>query len=159
MKNHFFRKASTTILAFGSLLCALALSTASRVPAAPQPDSPGGSFFPLLLNTWPTPQPARLLISEVVYDPDGLEPAGEWIEIYNAGGSPVDLDAHKLGDEETQGEQEGLYAFPPGAQLQPGEVAVVAGQAAVFLARYGQPPDFELRESDPLVPDMVRYTA
>jgi hypothetical protein len=52
-----------------------------------------------------------------------------------------------------------MYAFPPGAQLQPGEVAVVAGQAAVFLARYGQPPDFELRESDPLVPDMVRYTA
>lgn len=35
-----------------------------------------------------TPQPtpvARLLISEVFYDPDGLEPQGEWLEIYNHG--------------------------------------------------------------------------
>ena len=39
----------------------------------------GGSFLPLLLNAWPTPQPGRLLITEVIYDPDGIEPGGEWI--------------------------------------------------------------------------------
>jgi hypothetical protein len=119
----------------------------------------GGSYLPLLLNAWPTPVPGRLLISEVIYDPDGAEPGGEWIEIYNAGGSPVDLSAYKIGDEETLGELEGMYSFPAGAVIAPLQALVVAVDAGIYFRLYGLIPDFELRGPDPDVPDMVRYTA
>jgi hypothetical protein len=118
-----------------------------------------GSYLPLLLNAWPTPAPGRLLIGEVIYDPDGAEPGGEWIEIYNAGGSPVDLSAYKIGDEETLGEQEGMYSFPAGAVIDPQQVLVIAVDAGIFSRLYGIRADFELRGPDPDIPDMVRYTA
>lgn len=152
-----FRKISTAVLALFSVVVAL-LFVAWYSPAGAQL-APGGSYLPLVFNAWPTPQPARLLLTEVLPDPNGPEPGGEWIEVYNAGGSPADLSVVKLGDEETQGEQEGMFAFPPGTMLQPGETLVIAGQAVVFYGLFGQQPDFELRESDPTVADMLRYTA
>jgi hypothetical protein len=122
-----------------------------------------GPFLPLVYRAWPpptsTPLPGRVLVSEVLYDPDGLEPDGEWIELYNPGGLPVDLSEYKLGDEETLGEQEGMYRFPPGAMAAPGQVLLVAYRAVTFESVYAFPPDFEFQESDPLVPNMVRYTA
>ncbi len=44
-----------------------------------------------------------LLVSEVLYDAVGTEPDKEWIEIYNAGASAIDLSNYKVGDEETPG--------------------------------------------------------
>jgi hypothetical protein len=100
-----------------------------------------------------------LLITEVIYDPDGAEPGGEWIEIYNAGGSALDLSVYKIGDEETLGEQEGMYSFPAGAVIAPEQALVVAVDAGIFSRLHGLAPDFELRGADPDIPDMVRYTA
>lgn len=107
----------------------------------------------------PTPLPyeGQLLISEVVYDPEGSEPAFEWIEIYNPSDMRVSLYGFKIGDEERAGGDEGMYAFPEQAVIGAGETLLVANQAASFLAEYGFSPDYELRESDPSVPDLVRY--
>jgi hypothetical protein len=100
-----------------------------------------------------------VLISEVVFDPAGDEPQGEWIELFNAGDSLVNLSLYKVGDEETPGGGEGMYSFPEGETLNPGEVVVIANEAANFASSYGFNPDFELDDSDPAVPDMVKYSA
>lgn len=105
----------------------------------------------------PTDPLGSLLISEVLYDPDGSEPAGEWFELYNAGGSIIDLSSYKLGDEETQGGGEGMYQFPPGAILSPDHYMIVANQAIEFITLYGFAPDYELVNSDPSIPDMLPY--
>ncbi len=106
----------------------------------------------------PTPFEGLLLISEVLYDPTGTEPAAEWIEIYNASGQTIDLSTFKIGDEETQGSTEGMYQFPTGATMINGEAVIIANQATVFFATYGFNPDYELTPTDPTVPDMVEYT-
>jgi hypothetical protein len=100
-----------------------------------------------------------LLISEVLYNPSGKEPAGEWIEIYNRSGKTIQLEGHKVGDCQTQGGLEGMYQFPKDAVILPGEVVVVANQALVFAQTFGFSPDFELADSDPGVLDMEKYRA
>jgi len=99
----------------------------------------------------------QLLISEVLYDPVMGEPEGEWIEIYNKGGKPVELSAYKVGDEETPGEGEGMYQFPAGTSLKPYSVAVVAYRAVEYYQVYGVYPDYEFQESDPYIPTMIKY--
>lgn len=120
-------------------------------------------YLPLVFRRWPppsaTPLPARLLISEVLYDPNGSEPDGEWIEIYNAGGSPLVLNGYKLGDAAHPGDREGMLCFPDGATIGPGQVLVVANQATHFASEYGFTPDYEMEETDPDVPGMAKYTA
>lgn len=99
------------------------------------------------------------MISEVVYDPSGEEPDGEWVEFCNCGERVIDLSSYKFGDEETIGGAEGMFSFPPNTTLSPGEAIVVASYATTFQANYGLAPDFEIRESDPSVPNLVKYTA
>ena len=112
----------------------------------------GSSYLPVVLKAWPpptaTPEPGRLVISEVLYDPTGEEPHGEWIEVFNAGGMILDLSTFILGDEETPGEQEGMFQFPAGSNIESGQVVVVAYRALTFANTYGFPPDFEFNESD-----------
>jgi len=111
----------------------------------------------------PTPEipigPTLLLLSEVLYDPFGDNPAGEWIELYNAGENNTALWLYRLGDEETQGGGEGMYAFPAVAVLFVGETTVVAREATTFAALYGFNPDFEVVETDPLVPNLIKDTS
>ncbi|MBP1694261.1 MAG: hypothetical protein H6Q37_2144, partial [Chloroflexi bacterium] len=120
------------------------------------------TYLPIILNNWPsptpTPAPARLVVSELVYDPTGAEPDGEWFEIYNAGGLSASLKNHKIGDEELRGGKEGMLQFPDGLILAPGQVIVIANAASVFRAAYGRNPDFEMRESDIQVPNLVKYS-
>ena len=120
-------------------------------------------FFPSILSGWPkataTPLPGYLLITEVLYDSSEPEPDGEWIELYNAGGTPVDLSGFKIGDEETLGGSEGMFRFPVGVSLSPGDVLVVANLAVSFYANHARLPDFELRESHPNIPNLEKYTA
>jgi hypothetical protein len=100
-----------------------------------------------------------LLISEVLYDPLGDEPDGEWIEIYNASASTIDLSTYKVGDEEASGGSEGMLQFPAGASMNPGQVIVVANKATAFFSAWGFNPDYEMVDSDGAVPDMSSYTA
>ena len=119
-------------------------------------------YLPVQLQHWPTatatPMPGYLLITEVMYDPDGDEPTGEWIELYNAGGTDINLSMYKVGDEELQGGSEGMYQFPVDALLPAGEVIVVANQAVTFYELFKKLPNYELRESHPFIPNLVKYT-
>ncbi len=107
----------------------------------------------------PTPFGGQFLISEVIYDPADVEPGGEWIELYNPSLAPLTLIDFKLGDEETPGGGEGMYRFPDMILVPPGQVLVIANEAGNFAAAYGFNPDYEFVDTDPAVPDMVRYTA
>lgn len=102
---------------------------------------------------------ATLVISEVYYDAVGIEPDGEWIELYNLSASSINLAPYKVGDEETRGGGEGMYQFPAGATAGPGQVLVVANKATVFLSTYGFNPTYELVNSSAAVPDMVKYSS
>lgn len=39
----------------------------------------------------------NLWISEVMYNPTGGDDGAEWVELYNAGGTPIDLSSYSLG--------------------------------------------------------------
>jgi len=99
-----------------------------------------------------------LLISEVFYDTPGTDEDEEWIEIYNPTASTIDLSVYKIGDEEEQGKGEGMYQFPPEASIPPGGVVVIALKATGFYALYGFNPDYEVTDTAPSVPDMIKYS-
>jgi hypothetical protein len=106
----------------------------------------------------PTPVSGRLLVSEVLYDPVGTEPDAEFVEVYNAGGAAVDLSFYKIGDEETLGgNTEGMLIFPLGANIEPGQVVVVANMATIFQSTYGFNPDYEMVDTHPSIPDLAKY--
>jgi hypothetical protein len=87
-------------------------------------------------GTWDTgPEPARLVINEVMYDPSGPEPNGEWIELYNAGGVSIDLSGYSLADNTSSLALTSLV-------LNPGEFAVYARDAGSFTTNYGFAPNF-----------------
>jgi uncharacterized repeat protein (TIGR01451 family) len=72
----------------------------------------------------------HLLVSEVMYDPDGNDPGKEWVELYNPTTETVDLSGWYLGDVGQGGEYgSGLYRFPNGSLLVAEGVIVVAHQA------------------------------
>ena len=118
-----------------------------------------GIHFPIVNKLMPVGADLStgLLISEILFNPGGSEPGGEWVEIFNRSSMPVHLAGHKIGDCQSQGGLEGMYQFPNGAVIQPGEVMIIANQALLFSQKYGFIPDFELNDSDPNVADLVKY--
>ena len=101
-----------------------------------------------------------LIINEVVFNEVGSDVTGEWIEIYNNGDATINLANYKIGDEETSGQTsltEALYQFPSDAEIDPGEVQIVAISAARFFTVYSINPTYEASSTDPAVPDMTVY--
>lgn len=92
----------------------------------------------------------KLVISEVLYNEVGTNYLGEWIEIFNGTSRVIDLTDYKIGDEETRqnpgqgAATEGLFLFPVGATIAPGEVQIVASGAARFFEVYGFYPTYEV---------------
>jgi hypothetical protein len=113
-------------------------------------------YLPLIGRFWPTEQ-SPLLITEILNNPIGEDPAPEWIELYNRGSEPLILFDYKVGDSETQGDSEGMYHFPKDTEIDPGQVIVIANRATHFVQAYGFSPNFEFINSDPSVPDMAKY--
>lgn len=99
-----------------------------------------------------------LLISEVLYDSLIPDPSGEWIEIYNPTASAIDLSNYKIGDEETQGGAEGMYKFPNGTSIAPGEFIVIAYSGGSFFSVYGFYPDFEYGVNTYQTINMIPYS-
>jgi hypothetical protein len=99
-----------------------------------------------------------VLISEVMYDPPTTEPQGEWMEIHNASGFTVALERYKIGNEEATDGGGGMYQFPGGAALFPGQVIIVATSVQAFKDTFGFYPDYELFDTAPAVPNMTQYS-
>jgi len=99
---------------------------------------------------------SALRITEIYYDTPGRDEDEEWFEIANLGPAPLSLAGYKIGDEEQLGRGEGMARFPDDATIAPGQVLVIARSAAGFRALFGRNPDFELRDTDPTVPDLPR---
>ncbi|MEX0933949.1 MAG: lamin tail domain-containing protein [Candidatus Paceibacterota bacterium] len=92
-------------------------------------------FFTILLLAVPTSVRAQLIITEVMYDPQGSDKGREWVEIYNSGSSAVNLDGWKINDGSNHILNEppkngGQGSFEIGAD----EVFILADDASVFLA-------------------------
>ncbi|WP_322800140.1 lamin tail domain-containing protein [Thermoflexus sp.] len=109
-------------------------------------------YLPLVFQGY---RPPHLLISEVLVNALGVDPNEEWVELYHPGGAPLDLSGYGIGDAAAPGDYEGMYRFPAGTVLGPGQVIVVAVSAQAFSARYGVLPNFELAGTDPRVPDLI----
>lgn len=105
----------------------------------------------------PVPNPTGLLISEVLFDSSSLEPAAEWIEIYNPGQVDVPLHGYKIGDEETAGGSEGMFRFPDDAIIRAGARLLIAVSAEAFYDQYRIMPDYETSGTSDLVPDLQKY--
>ncbi len=97
-----------------------------------------------------------LLITEVLYDANGSDTDREWVEIYNRGTAAIDMTGYKITDEESYpGGTEGVFQFPDGFTIQPGQVVIIAQKATGFAGDWGFNPDLEIEDSDPNVPDMI----
>ena len=129
---------------------------APYVAAAPSP-TPAPSATPTpaptLAAAWPIIESASsLLIDEVYVDASDHE----YVTLYNAGASAIDLSGWCIGDAETPGDGEGVYALPDGIQLPAGGIFVVARNGQAFAGRWGRVPDAEVDESDATIPTLVR---
>lgn len=116
-------------------------------------DWPHRLLMPLVFNH--NLRPARhALISEVVYDPPGLDDA-EFIELVNPTAEVIDLSGWQLTDATDPADFEDLRRFPPNTSLLPHVPLVIAFSAPAFHATFGVVPDFEIYATDPLVPDLI----
>ena len=115
-------------------------------------DWPNQLWLPLLLRA-KRERAGYPLISEFLYDPPGPDDA-EFIEIANPTFSAIDLSHWTIGDAVHPEDFEDVRRFPAGTMLLPGRALVVAASATGFQELFGFRPDFEIVDSDPLVPDL-----
>jgi hypothetical protein len=113
--------------------------------------------LPVVNKALPASWDGRLLISEVMIDPVGREPDGEWFAIYNSGRTEIDLTGFKIGDAWNKGDKEGMLRFPPGTKIGSEKVLVIAHRGDVFFQMYGKLPDLEMFDSLQEVEDMWMY--
>ncbi len=125
--------------------------------------SPGQAYTPPAVPT-PTPSPfvpqswepeavsGPLVIDEVYYR--GAD--GEYVVLCNASDTPLDLSGWAVGDAETPGDGEGIYALPDGQILAPHQLFVIARRGAAFTAAWGRAPDAEFEETDPSITNLAR---
>ncbi len=77
-------------------------------------------------------------INEFLYDPDGADEGLEWIELYHAGSTPVDLSDWAV--QTATSSYSSAFTFPVGTVIQPGELLLVGDSAVAgtdFLASLG----------------------
>jgi len=77
---------------------------------------------------------ASVTISEIMYDPDGSDTNREWVELYNDGGSSVDLSAWKFVEANTN---HGLTSYSGGVSISSGGYAIIALEPATFVGEWG----------------------
>ncbi|MCI0393958.1 MAG: lamin tail domain-containing protein [Chloroflexi bacterium] len=89
-----------------------------------------------------------VLIEAVVYDGYQLNEPDEAVRLANVGDGAADLSGWQLNDGST------TAVFPAGVTLSPGQAIWLTKQATDFAAQFGFPPDFEVSESDPSIPNL-----
>ncbi|MHA3772540.1 lamin tail domain-containing protein [Verrucomicrobiota bacterium sgz303538] len=70
-----------------------------------------------------------VVINELMYHPPTENPAEEWVELYNSGGTAVDVSGWQF----TSGVQ---FTIPAGKSIAPGGYLVIAADASAFAAKY-----------------------
>lgn len=116
-------------------------------------DWPHLLHMPVLLHGYEGPV-NYVLISEVLYDPPGMDDA-EFIELVNPTAVPINISNYRLGDAVLPTDFEDVRIFPAGTIIAPGDTVVVATTATAFLAEYGFNPDFEILETNAAVPNLI----
>ena len=116
-------------------------------------DWPNRLLLPVVMHNHFTP-PSVPLITEIMYDPVGPDDA-EFIEIANPGMDAVDISHWLIGDALSPDDFEDMRRFPEGVTLHPRSALVIATTSSGFRARFGFPPDFEIVNSDPEVPQLI----
>jgi hypothetical protein len=116
-------------------------------------DWPHTVRLPLIFNNYLGPA-QHILISEVLYDPPGLD-AAEFIELYNPTPWRLDLTGHSIGDALRRTDFEDVRRFPRGTYIDSDSTLVIATSATGFFSLFGTQPDFEILDSNPLVPDLI----
>ncbi|MCB0186143.1 MAG: lamin tail domain-containing protein [Caldilineaceae bacterium] len=102
---------------------------------------------------WPqTTAPSPLVIDEVLYRGSDAE----FVVLRNEGDEAVDLSGWAIGDEETPGAGEGIYALPPGYLLLPGARFVIARDGRSFHGTWGEHAHAEFGSADEATPDLAR---
>ncbi len=76
------------------------------------------------------PIASAIQITEIMYNPEGADKDREWIELFNDGGSPVDLTGWKLREDSIK---HSLVLKQGEATLQPGAYAIIAANDVKFL--------------------------
>ncbi len=88
-------------------------------------------------------QTPQVKINEVFYDPatgQGAEPEGEWVELYNAGSSPVDLSLWIFTDDTGYAyNNEGNFTIPNGTQIDPGGFLILCNDSDTFVTYWTAP--------------------
>lgn len=80
-------------------------------------------YLILLSITVGSSLPAQIILSEVMFDPSGPEKSDEFVEIYNAGSGPVDLNGWEIGDSSAFDNLSGVGEG--GMLLQPGQYGLI----------------------------------
>ena len=99
---------------------------------------------------------SHLLISQVYYFGSA---ENEWVEIYNPTKEAIDLSNYKIGDEETKGQGEGMYQFPDDLFLESDESLVIAQSAQKFYEKFNFLPNFEIKESNSAIDNLIKYSS
>ncbi len=82
------------------------------------------AFSNALFATSTLPPSPHVILNEVLANPLGPEPQQEWVELYNDGSLPVDLDGYLLADL-------GGETLLPAALLAPGAFALIVNEGFV----------------------------
>ena len=84
------------------------------------------------------PYPQSIKINEIMYSPQGLNTANEWLELFNPFPESIDLNGWRI----SGAFPSDCWQFTNGV-IQPGEYLVVANNGQSFHDQYGFYPDFE----------------
>jgi hypothetical protein len=100
----------------------------------------GGLAFGLAV-VLPVVASAQIVINEVYYDADNTwaDNVNEWVELYNAGGAPVDLEGLILTDHPDT-TWEGYYIIPAGITIDPGGFLILCHDADSLNSHWSIPP-------------------
>jgi spore coat protein H len=90
---------------------------------------PARTQKPVKLRAYATPEES-VVLNEILYHPETDDIRDEWIEVFNRGEAPVDIEGWKLVDGVS-------FTFPAGSRLEPGGHLVVCADAARTRAAFG----------------------
>lgn len=117
-------------------------------------DWPHRAYLPIGTNHAPA-RSNHLLISEIFYNPSGLEDDAEYIEIVNPTPFAVNIGGYTIGDTDNPADFEDVRIFPNGAVINSLDAIIVARRSSAFFATFGFKPDYEILNTDASVPDLL----